>query len=149
MPSATPLANSRRGSDRAGRPVRDIRPPLKVLASTVTVGLALVLLWFSARVLLLAFVGIVLAIVLRGAAGWLSERTRLSAGTALILVIGALIVALVAAVAVIGTQAVQQSQELAKTMSSAIASGRSYLEGSEWGRACSSAPRAAAAKPPR
>ena len=77
----------------------------------VTVVVILVLLWYAIDVVLLAFIGVLLAILLRAPADWLRSRTGLSEGWSLGLV-GAVFVALLVIGAVlfgrgIATQALQ------------------------------------------
>jgi hypothetical protein len=59
---------------------------LVYVAIAVAVVVVLVLLWYAINVVLLAFVGVLLAILLRAPADWLTERTGLREGWSLALV---------------------------------------------------------------
>jgi predicted PurR-regulated permease PerM len=66
----------------------------------VTVVVILVLLWYAIDVVLLAFIGVLLAILLRAPADWLHERSGLSEGWSLA-VVGVLFLALIVVAAVL------------------------------------------------
>src|SRR5829696_666053 len=71
----------------------------------VTVVIVLVLLWYAIDVVLLAFVGILLAILLRAPADWLTERFGIREGWALAIV-GVLTLALLVIAAVLFGQGI-------------------------------------------
>ena len=60
----------------------------------VAVAVALVLLWYAIDVVLLAFIGVLFAILLRAPADWLSERFGWGEGRSLALVVAVLLVVL-------------------------------------------------------
>ncbi len=103
---------------------------------TVTSGflLLLALTWYAIRVLLAAFGGILLAILLRSIAAWISRHLRLrmawSVGIALFVLVtstGLLSWALASDVA-------DQARELREKIPEAFADLRRSIEGTEWGR---------------
>src|SRR5688572_11172964 len=59
---------------------------LVYVAIAVAVVIVLVLIWYAIDVVLLAFIGVLLAILLRAPADWLSARTGMREGWALALV---------------------------------------------------------------
>src|SRR5512132_319568 len=78
----------------------------------VTVVIVLVLLWYAIDVVLLAFIGVLLAILLRAPADWLSARFGLREGWSLAIV-GAVALALLATgVALFGQGILGQSLQL-------------------------------------
>jgi predicted PurR-regulated permease PerM len=89
---------------------------------------ALVLLYFVGRVLLLAFAGVLLAVLLNGAAGWIAAKTRLSYGWSLTLVIIALLIA--AGLASWRLQAVitEQIQEFSQALPQSVDALRERLQ---------------------
>src|SRR4030095_4721215 len=78
----------------------------------VTVVIVLVLLWYAIDVVLLAFIGVLLAILLRAPADWLSARFGLRPGWSLAIV-GVLAIGLLAtALALFGQGLLAQSLQL-------------------------------------
>jgi predicted PurR-regulated permease PerM len=107
---------------------------LVYVAVAVAVVIVLVLIWYAIDVVLLAFIGVLLAILLRAPADWLSARTGLREGWALGLV-GVLVLALLAAVAVLfGRGVVGQALQLADRIPEIVQSFREHLEQSDFGR---------------
>jgi predicted PurR-regulated permease PerM len=98
----------------AGRP-RQIR---SVSAAMIAAGVfaiaAVALLWFLFDVLLLIFAGVLLAVVFRAPAAWVSERTRLAPSWALALVL-LLITAMIATAGwLLGSAVKEQAQAVAE-----------------------------------
>src|SRR5688572_28612404 len=78
----------------------------------VSVVVILVLLWYAIDVVLLAFIGILLAILLRAPADWLVERFGWREGSALALVGGLMLALLVAGAVFFGRGIVGQALAL-------------------------------------
>lgn len=99
----------------------------------VAVVVILVLLWYAIDVVLLAFIGVLLAILLRAPADWLTARCGVSERWSLPLV-GAVILALLAAAAVLfGHGIVAQSLQLAERIPEIIEAFKQQLGESELG----------------
>jgi hypothetical protein len=99
----------------------------------VAVVIILVLLWYAIDVVLLAFIGVLLAILLRAPADWLTQRFGLRERWSLALV-GVVILALLVAVAVLfGQGIVAQSLQLADRIPEIIETFRQKLGESELG----------------
>ena len=99
----------------------------------VTVVIVLVLLWYAIDVVLLAFVGVLLAILLRAPADWLTARCGVSERWSLALV-GVLILAVLGAGAVLfGQGIVAQSLQLADRIPEIIEAFKQKLGESELG----------------
>jgi predicted PurR-regulated permease PerM len=107
---------------------------LVYVAIAVAVVIALVLIWYAIDVVLLAFVGILLAILLRAPADWLSERTGMREGWALALV-GAVVLALLVGVGVLfGRGVAAQALQLVDRIPEIVQTLRERLEEGEFGR---------------
>ncbi|MBA2432326.1 MAG: hypothetical protein H0V56_09435, partial [Chthoniobacterales bacterium] len=89
---------------------------LQAVGIVVGVGIAILVVWKAAEVLLLAFGGALLALLLRGAAGWIHERTKLPMGLSLTFVGLLLLSALTAAVYFLSPMIGRQVQELKVTV---------------------------------
>src|SRR5690606_13782858 len=89
-PHASPSVRSAgsEGADAGPEP----RVPARRAGTWLFVLVSLVLIYFVGRVLLLAFAGVLLAVLLNGAAGWIAKKTKLSYGWSLTLVIVALLI---------------------------------------------------------
>ena len=109
----------------------------RVFISAIIVALItllLLLLWYAADVLLLGFAGILVAIFLRGLSDWVSERTHLSGGWSLALVVLGL-VSLVAVVAwVLAPDVAAQVDELRRSLPQSMRRLSERIEQYEWGR---------------
>lgn len=105
-------------------------------ATTIAAGVfaiaAVVLLWFLFDVILLVFGGILLAVVLRAPADWLSAKTRLPAPWALTLVLVVVVAVLAAAGWLLGASVREQWQAIADQVPPMIDRVRERLEGSAW-----------------
>jgi predicted PurR-regulated permease PerM len=108
---------------------------LMVVGVVAGAAVALYLAVVGVDVLLLAFAGVLLALLLRGAAGWVTRVARLSAGAAL----GVVVVTLLALVAMAGwwiaPAIVEQTAQLLQRVPEAVADLRTMLERTAWGRA--------------
>lgn len=105
------------------------RPIVLALAAA-----AAVLVWFTLELLLMVFVGILLAIFLHTLAAWVSQVTGLRHGASLALVVlalagGATLVAWLYAPAL-----AEQSDQLAEALPRAFSDLTSWLRNYEWGR---------------
>ncbi len=94
---------------------------LQAVGIVVGVGIAILVVWKAAEVLLLAFGGALLALLLRGAAGWIHERTKLPMGLSLTFVGLLLLSALTAAVYFLSPMIGRQVQELKVTVTKSVA----------------------------
>ncbi|NDJ86193.1 MAG: AI-2E family transporter [Chloroflexi bacterium] len=99
-----------------------------------TIGLLLVIAWYTFDILLLIFIGILLALWLDGVSSWISRRTPFSRRVALILL-------LVGGVAVVGTVGylgapylVDEIEQLESNLPEATEEIRAELEQYQWGR---------------
>src|SRR5688572_7199471 len=99
----------------------------------VTVVIVLVLLWYAIDVVLLAFVGVLLAILLRAPADWLSERFGIREGWALAIVGIVLLALVVTAAALFGRGIVAQSVQLIDRIPEIVETARQRLGESELG----------------
>src|SRR5918996_4661238 len=99
----------------------------------VAVVVVLVLLWYAINVVLLAFVGVLVAILLRAPADWLSERTGMGEGWSLALV-GVVALALLIALGVLfGRGIASQSLQLIERIPEIVQTIKEQLSGSELG----------------
>jgi predicted PurR-regulated permease PerM len=107
-----------------------------LLGAGLVLGLLLLLLvlWYAVDALLLAFAGVLMAILLRAPADWLARRTRLSEGWALAVVLGVLLLLLVGLGVAVAPQVVQQMQQLQERLPEAVAEIQEWLEQYAWGR---------------
>lgn len=100
----------------------------------LAVVVLLVLIWYGLDVVLLAFLGVLLAILLRAPADWLTEKTGIRTGWTLALVGLVLITVLVVGGFLFGRQVVEQSVGLSARVPEIIEETRARLEQSEIGR---------------
>jgi predicted PurR-regulated permease PerM len=106
---------------------------LVYIGIAVTVVVVLVLLWYAIDVVLLAFVGILLAILLRAPADWLTGRFGLREGWSLALVGIVMLVLVVAAAVLFGQGVLAQSLQLIDRIPEIIETTRQRLGESELG----------------
>jgi predicted PurR-regulated permease PerM len=99
----------------------------------IAVVVVLVLLWYALDVVLLAFLGILFAILLRTPADWLSRRTGLREGWSLALVGGALLAALVGGGILFGRAVAAQAVGLAYRIPEILADLRERIAENELG----------------
>jgi predicted PurR-regulated permease PerM len=106
---------------------------LVYVAIAVSVVVTLVLLWYAIDVVLLAFIGILLAILLRAPADWLSERFGLSERWSLGIVGAVVLVLLIAAAALFGQGVLAQSVQLVDRIPEIVDTLKQRLAESELG----------------
>jgi predicted PurR-regulated permease PerM len=100
----------------------------------LAVVVLLVLLWYGLDVVLLAFLGVLLAILLRAPADWLARKTGLRPGWTLALVGLSLVVLLALGGYLFGRQVVEESVGLSTRIPHIVEDTRKRLEDSEIGR---------------
>lgn len=106
----------------------------------VSVGLVvaavalLAFLWYAVDVLLLLFAAILLAVFLRGLSDWVSHRTPLREGWALVVVIVALLCITVAGAWLIAPDVAEQADQLSQSMPRAVERIQERVGRYEWGR---------------
>ena len=100
----------------------------------VGVLILMALLWYAVDVLLLLFIGIFLAVLLRTPADWLSRRTGWSDGVTLGLVILVLAVLGSAGAFFFGRAVVTQSVQLSQKLPELVEKARERLRESEYGK---------------
>ena len=113
----------------------------------VTVVIVLVLLWYAIDVVLLAFVGVLLAILLRAPADWLSERFGIREGWSLAIVGIVLLALLVTAAALFGRGIVAQSVQLIDRIPEIVETAGSASPKASSAAACLRSPTRAAHSP--
>ncbi len=106
----------------------DARPTLIRAFIYTSVILVLLLLWFALDVLLLIFAAILLAVFLRGLSDWLSERTSLSPGWSLALVVLALLILLVSSTWLLAPTVGRQARQLATQLPAAMTHVRERIQ---------------------
>jgi len=116
------------------------------IAAAVSVGL--LFLWFARDVLLLAFAGVLLAVLFRRLATWLSAHTPLSNAWALALVVAALFGSLVGVFVLRGPSIAAEMRTFQEQIPKAAESMKGRLAEYEWGqRAIDAAPNPRALLP--
>lgn len=109
----------------------------RVCVTVAIVGFAamlLALLWAATEVLLLLFAAILVACFLRGLANFLSERTRMTAGWSLGIVVTLLLAATTATVWLLAPHVAAQTDDLSRGLTQSIQQLRTQLAQYEWGR---------------
>lgn len=105
--------------------------------AAAAIGVALLslamFLWYSIEVLLLIFAGILIAILLRGLSDWVREKTRLSHGLSLAIVIVALLGALVGLFWAAAAPLAEQVGQFMDRLPQAVANLRERLAGTRVG----------------
>ena len=96
--------------------------------------LALLLLWYAADVLLLAFAGVLLAIFLRGLSDLVSEHTPVPAGWSLWAVVLALTGLLALAGWLLAPEVGKQVDQMVESLPASLGRLREYLGDHRWGR---------------
>jgi predicted PurR-regulated permease PerM len=117
--------------DDDGRLTRRVTLAARVL---VIAGLLVALVISAASVLLLLFAGILLAVFLRSCAEALADRTPISPGWGVVLVVIALLLVIGGGLAVTVPHAVSQFGALGAQLSAALETLTADLENSAWGR---------------
>lgn len=113
---------------------RFFRRTVFVCGMTIATALALALIWKASEVLLVLYAAILIAVLLRAPANWLSRHTRLSQNFALalsVLVFGALFATLIYLLAV---PMAEQAAQLADTLPKAAGVMRHRLQEHQWAR---------------
>lgn len=93
---------------------------LQAVGILLGLALALLIIYKAAQVLLLAFGGVLFAVLLRGASSWIHERTKLPMGLALTLVVVLLISSITAAIYFLSPSLGRQAGELKGTVSKTL-----------------------------
>ena len=122
----------------AGRPDASYgvlaRRTLTVTAVVAVVVLLLLLIGYAVHVVLLAFAGVLIAVLLRGLSGRLTAWTRLPAGWSLAVVV-ILLVGLIALTSwLIAPGVARQSDQIAASFPRAVSEYQRTLEQYDWGR---------------
>jgi predicted PurR-regulated permease PerM len=99
----------------------------------VSVAVFLLVLWQLAQVLLVVFAGILLAVFFRGLTRPLAERTGLSEGISLMIVILTIILVLTGAGFLLAPGIADQMSDLAQTLPEAFDSMVEWMAGTTWG----------------
>lgn len=107
-----------------------------LIGASIVIGLLLLLFlfWHAVQVLLLAFAGILLAILLRSPSDWLAERARISPHWAIMIVLAVLLTVLTGAGLLLVPQIGQQVQDLQDQLPQAVRQAQQWLGQYEWGR---------------
>ena len=117
------------------------RRALVVVGVTAAIVVLLLFLWYARDVLLLAFAGVLLAVVLRRLATWVSSHTPLSPRWGLVVVVLALLSALVGTFAIRGPAIAAEVRTLRERLPETVESLKARLAEYEWGeRAIEEAP---------
>lgn len=102
-----------------------------LIVTAIVLGLGLV--WFAADVLLLVFAGVLLAVLLRSLSGWLAERSPLSPGWALGVVVLAILALSTWAGALLAPDIASQADQLTAQLPQAAAEARTSIAQYRWG----------------
>lgn len=105
----------------------------RMVVAVLILGVAY-LLWRGVHVLLLAFSGLLLAVLLSSLSAWLSQRTGVRYGWALGVVVLGLVVLLVVLGWLLANRLALQITELSQQMPQSVAQIRQYLGERPWGR---------------
>jgi predicted PurR-regulated permease PerM len=106
----------------------------RMLVVALFAALAL-LVWYALYVLLLAFAGVLVAVLLTALADLVSRHTRLSHGWALAVVLAALVIVAGLLGWLLATQITAQVTELSQKLPESVNKFRDYLEQFSWGHA--------------
>ncbi|MFO0878224.1 MAG: AI-2E family transporter [Gemmataceae bacterium] len=118
----------------AGAEKASLRGAYTTTGVAVVAGVLLAMLWYAREVFLLAFAGVLLAILLHGLADLVSRRTRLSRGWSLTLVVLALLVLVGGGGALLTPSVVDQTEKLRDELPQAAGRFKEALAQYEWGR---------------
>jgi predicted PurR-regulated permease PerM len=115
-----------------------VRHRARQASMAVWIGLLLVTaavtLWYAVEVVLLVFLGLLLAIVLRTLAEWAAKRTGLRVGVSLALLLAGLLGLALLAGWTLFPAAADQLDQLGRTLPAAAEQARTHLRQYEWGR---------------
>jgi predicted PurR-regulated permease PerM len=106
------------------------RRALFVIGISALVIIGLAILWYASRIVLLAFAGVLLGILLHALARWLRNLTGMAHGWSVAIVVMLLTAALATMIWLAGARLVQQGQELARQLPEAYDRLRDHL--SQW-----------------
>lgn len=104
----------------------------RMLRSAIIIGVVLLFLWVTIRIVLVICAGILLAVFLRGLAETVSRRTGLGIGVSLLAVIAAILVILAAIGWFFAARIDAQMTMLSTKLPAAIHHGRQMLSGIPW-----------------
>lgn len=107
--------------------------PQRLLLLTAAGLLVFLFFAFEWRLLLLAFAGLLLAVLLETATAWVEHRTRLGHTWAYLLTLGGILAIAAGAAMFIVPRAITQFDQLAVVVPQALAQARHYLENRSWG----------------
>jgi predicted PurR-regulated permease PerM len=119
-----------RNADRS----RSTRQTLETLTIVAAFTLTFLFFWFAVRVLLLAFAGALLAILLFTLSEWVRKHSVLSHGLSLAVVLIGLMSILGAAIWLLAPELAGQVDELSARLPQSLAQLAHYLEQYSWGR---------------
>jgi predicted PurR-regulated permease PerM len=105
-----------------------------VLAMTALVVFVFITLWQTFSLLLVLFLGILLALFLRGPTNFLAAHTRISHGWALVLIVSALVVVLGGTGFLLAPSVAEQFAEIGRLLPEAVAQVRQWMESFGLGR---------------
>jgi predicted PurR-regulated permease PerM len=97
--------------------------------------LAFWFVWFQWKLLLLAFAGFMLAILLHSMAAWVDRHTPLSPGLAYLATLLAIAGILALAILVLGPRFITQLSKVAALLPRSVEQTRIYLQRTDWGNA--------------
>lgn len=100
----------------------------------ISIAAAFALFCYTANLVLLAFAGVLGAVLADGSAGWVSRRTHLSHRWSYIVVLGGAAATVGLLSWLLVPRVIVQVSELAQTLPKAIQNAREYLGRFEWGR---------------
>ena len=110
------------------------RRVLITIGLTVAALTGLLLLWYARDVVLLAFAGVLLALLIRTPASWLSDRTSLPVGVSLATVVIGLLAILTLAFWLRGPEIQSEASDLRERLPIAAEELKQRLERHEWGQ---------------
>ncbi|MDQ2842001.1 MAG: AI-2E family transporter, partial [Acidobacteriota bacterium] len=105
-----------------------------LLWQLVAIVAAFVLIWRAGEVLVVAFAGILLAVILRTLTGWIRRATHLPTRVSYLLVLFLLAGLSSSAVFLLGPRVVDQAGEIARIIPQSIGRAEAVLNAHNWGR---------------
>ncbi|HET6519535.1 MAG TPA: AI-2E family transporter, partial [Geminicoccaceae bacterium] len=127
-PDLTPERRRGAGADRDVPDSAFLWRVARALGVAVAIGLGLLLLFFGTEVLLLAFAGVLLAVLFRTPADWLSARTGLPEGASLALVTLLILAALAAVGWFTVPSLIEQAGQFAERATQAVGTLEGWLQ---------------------
>lgn len=110
------------------------RRTLIVVGITATVAVVLLLVWYALHIFLLAFAGLLVALLLNTLTRWLSTGTRLGYRTSFVIVVLLLVAMLAGGFWLLGAQVSRQVSQLSQNLPGSLEQLRNELRQYEWGR---------------